>query len=83
MDFWSGLFISFSGAACVYASLGLMLIYRYWFESGGNRSVIAGTLRGVGLTLVVFILIPTILLTLHLTEVITMWRVGYEILRVQ
>ncbi|ABY63231.1 hypothetical protein ST201phi2-1p407 [Pseudomonas phage 201phi2-1] len=83
MDFWSGLFIAFSGGACVYASLGLMLIYRYWFESGANRGEIACTLRGVGLTLMVGILVPAILLTLHLTEVITMWRVGYEILRVQ
>lgn len=77
MDLWSAVFILFLSAFLVYLSIGILWTIRYFTEPFPTPVFMAEQFPGLGLALFITMSVPTVMLVLHITNVITMWEVGY------
>lgn len=79
MDLWSFLFYVMLTGFILYFCVGVMWTIRYFFESYPTPVFLAGQFPGLGLAMFIMMIVPTIMLVLHITNVITMWEVGYAL----
>lgn len=77
MDLWSFIFFVFCAGFVVYFSIGILWTIRYFTEPHPTPVFLAEQFPGLGLAMFIMMAVPTVLLVLHITNVITMWEVGY------
>lgn len=79
MDMLSFMFYLMAAGFLVYLGLGVMWTIRYFFEPYPTPVFLAEQFPGLGLAMFIMLIVPTIMLVLHITNVITMWEVGYAL----
>lgn len=79
MDLWSFLFYVLSTGFILYCCVGVMWTIRYFFEPYPTQVFLVAQFPGLGLAMFIMLIVPTLMLVLHTTNVITMWEVGYAL----